>query len=93
MKTLRQEELDGSTDRDAEDARNQIDRFVDQVYNRQRLHSALDYWSPEEYEAKLPRLKAAISPPSLRTVLDSRVSLEGCSPFANYHRNFIYYQN
>jgi transposase InsO family protein len=65
MKTLKQEEVDGSGYRDAEDARNQIGRFVEQVYNRQRLHSALDYRPPEEYEAKLPRLKTAISPPSI----------------------------
>jgi putative transposase len=65
MKTLKQEEVDGSAYRDAEDARNQIGCFIEQVYNRQRLHSALDYRPPEEYEAKLPRLKAAISPPSI----------------------------
>jgi transposase InsO family protein len=65
MKTLKQEEVDGSAYRDAEDARHQIGRFIEQVYNRQRLHSALDYRSPEEYEARLPRLKAAISPPSI----------------------------
>jgi putative transposase len=64
MKTLKQEEVDGSAYRDAEDARNQISRFIEQVYNRQRLHSALDYRPPEEYEAKLPSLKAAVSPPS-----------------------------
>jgi transposase InsO family protein len=65
MKTLKQEEIDGSAYRNAEDARSQIGRFIDLVYNRQRLHSALDYRPPEEYEAKLPRLKAAISPPSI----------------------------
>jgi putative transposase len=65
MKTLKQEEVDGSAYRDAEDARHQIGRFIEQVYNRQRLHSALDYRPPEEYEARLPRLKAAISPPSI----------------------------
>jgi len=65
MKTLKQEEIDGGAYRNAEDARSQIGRFIEQVYNRQRLHSALDYRPPEEYEAKLPRLKAAISPPSI----------------------------
>jgi putative transposase len=65
MKTLKQEEVDGSAYRDADDARQQIGRFIEQVYNRQRLHSALDYRPPEEYEARLPRLKAAISPPSI----------------------------
>ena len=65
MKTLKCEEVDGSAYRDVDDARARIGSFIDEVYNRQRLHSALDYLSPEEYEAALPRVKAAISPPSL----------------------------
>jgi len=31
--------------------------FIEMAYNRQRLHSALDYLSPEEYEAALPPLR------------------------------------
>jgi putative transposase len=65
MKTLKQEEVNGSGYRDAADARGRIGTFIEQVYNRQRLHSALDYRPPEEYEATLPRLRVAISPPSI----------------------------
>jgi transposase InsO family protein len=65
MKTLKHEEVDGSAYKDAADARERIGAFIDEVYNRQRLHSALDYKPPVEYEATLPRLKAAISPPSI----------------------------
>jgi putative transposase len=65
MKTLKQEEVDGSDYRDAADARARIGDFIEAVYNRQRLHSALDYRPPAEYEELLPRLKAAISPPSI----------------------------
>jgi transposase InsO family protein len=65
MKTLKQEEVDGSAYRDADDARARISGFIEDVYNRQRLHSALDYRPPEEYEATLQRLKVAISPPSV----------------------------
>jgi len=65
MKTLKIEEVDGSAYRDLAEARARIGSFIDEVCNRQRLHSALDYLSPEEYEATLPRLKAAISPPSI----------------------------
>jgi len=50
MRTLKEEEVDGSSYRDVEDARTGIGRFIDTVYNRQRLHSALDYLTPEEYE-------------------------------------------
>jgi transposase InsO family protein len=55
MRTLKEEEADGSTYRDAAEARAMIGAFIETVYNRQRLHSALDYLAPEEYEAKLPQ--------------------------------------
>lgn len=37
------EEVDGSDYRDLADARIRIGEFIEGVYNRQRLHSALDY--------------------------------------------------
>lgn len=49
MRTLKQEEVDGSAYRDVADARAQVASFID-TYNQQRLHSALDYLSPDEYE-------------------------------------------
>jgi transposase InsO family protein len=57
--------LDGGAYRDTVDARARISGFIEDVYNRQRLHSALDYRPPAEYEATLQRLKVAISPPSI----------------------------
>ncbi|MCA1408800.1 transposase [Ensifer sp. IC3342] len=50
MKALKQEEVQGLAYRDADDARRRIGAFIDTVYNTQRLHSALDYLTPEEYE-------------------------------------------
>lgn len=50
MKTLKTEEVNGAAYRDLADARNRIGRFLEDVYNRQRLHSALGYLSPQEYE-------------------------------------------
>jgi putative transposase len=50
MKTLKAEEVDGQLYRDLEHARTDIGRFIETVYNRQRLHSALGYLSPEEFE-------------------------------------------
>lgn len=64
MKTLKTEEVDGSAYRDAQDARSRIGEFIEQVYNRQRLHSALDYRSPMEYEDLLSRPRAAVPPPT-----------------------------
>src|SRR6266852_2939890 len=64
-KTLKHEEVDGRNYRDAKHARDAIGAFIEDVYNRSRLHSALDYRPPSEYEEILPTLKAAISPPSM----------------------------
>ena len=59
MKTLKQEEVDGSAYRDADEARREIGAFLEQIYNRQRLHSALAYRPPAEFEANLPLFGAA----------------------------------
>lgn len=66
MKTLKTEEVDGSAYRDDQDARSRIGEFIEQVYNRQRLHSALDYRSPMEYEDLLSRSRAAAPPPAIQ---------------------------
>jgi transposase InsO family protein len=58
MKTLKQEEVNGTDYRDLADATARIGAFIDQIYNRQRLHSALAYNSPDEYEERAPRAAA-----------------------------------
>ncbi len=63
IKTLKQEEVDGRNYRDLKDARETIGAFIEDVYNRQRLHSALAYRPPAEFEANLHRLAAAARPP------------------------------
>jgi putative transposase len=54
MKTLKQEEINGSSYRNLRQARTAIGAFIETVYNR--LHSALAYRSPDEYETALGRL-------------------------------------
>ncbi len=50
MRTLKEEEAYGTEYRDLKDARTRIGEFLEKVYNRQRLHSALRYLTPEEFE-------------------------------------------
>ena len=57
LKTLKQEEIYATTYRDLEHLRTNMAAFIDQYYNRIRLHSALGYRPPEEFErAVTPRL-------------------------------------
>jgi putative transposase len=51
MATLKREQIDGRAYRDLPHAIADIGCFLDEVYNRQRLHSALGYRSPEQFEA------------------------------------------
>jgi transposase InsO family protein len=67
MKTLKAEEVDATSYRDLADASVRIGRFIETVYNRQRLHSALDYLSPEEFETNHPTLWTAIPRPTATT--------------------------
>ena len=53
MKTLKTEEVNGKAYATLDDARRDIGRFINTVYNRQRLHSALGYKPPAEFEAEL----------------------------------------
>jgi putative transposase len=51
MKTLKTEEINARSFTGIEDARIRIDHFIDNIYNTERLHSALGYRSPLEFEA------------------------------------------
>lgn len=53
MKTLKYEEVHRNEYRDLADARAAIHEFLESVYNQKRLHSALGYMPPAEFEANL----------------------------------------
>ena len=50
MKTLKYEEVYRNEYRDLPDALASIGEFIEQVYNQTRLHSALGYVPPVEFE-------------------------------------------
>lgn len=52
MRTIKEEEVNLSEYRDLEDAQRQIGHFVQDVYNLKRIHSALGYLTPCEFEAE-----------------------------------------
>jgi putative transposase len=61
MKTLKAEEVNGKLYANLEDARHQIGAFIETVYNRQRLHSALGYKPPVEFEEEIRKSSRPLS--------------------------------
>jgi putative transposase len=55
MKTLKYEEVHRQEYRDLMEARASIQYFLERVYNHKRLHSALGYRPPVEFERELPQ--------------------------------------
>jgi len=51
MRTIKEEEVDLSEYLDFDDARRQIECFIEDVYMTKRIHSALGYLTPAEFEA------------------------------------------
>ena len=54
MRTLKYEEVLVKQYHDLDEARANIKTFIEQVYNQKRLHSALGYCPPAEFEELLP---------------------------------------
>jgi len=51
MRTIKEEEVDLLEYADFHDAYRSVGRFLDEVYTQKRIHSALGYLTPAEYEA------------------------------------------
>jgi transposase InsO family protein len=62
MRTIKEEEVNLSDYHDFADAQRQLCRFLDDVYNVKRIHSALGYLTPREFEEqwRTERLQAKI---------------------------------
>jgi transposase InsO family protein len=50
MRTIKEEEVDLSEYEDFRAALRGLGRFLDEVYNRKRIHSSLGYLTPAEFE-------------------------------------------
>ena len=65
IKTLKREEIDARRYAGFAELRQHVEEFMEQIYNKVRLHSALGYRSPEEFEqSQIPEGKW--SPAALR---------------------------
>ena len=60
MKTLKHEEIYARDYRDRDHLRANIEDFIERYYNRRRLHSALGYRPPEEFEEAIAVAPGAI---------------------------------
>lgn len=62
MKTLKQEEIYCNQYRNFEELSEHLEEFIGNYYNRQRLHSALGYRTPEEFEQDGAGARTAATP-------------------------------
>ena len=65
IRTIKEEEVDLSDYHDFADAYAQIGRFIEQVYQRKRIHSALGYLTPAEFEVSWKQQQQLSDMPSL----------------------------
>ena len=68
IRTIKEEEVDLAEYRDFADAHAQIGRFIDDVYRTKRIHSALGYLTPAEFEAAWLRDHSHPSQDTLKSV-------------------------
>lgn len=59
MKTLKQEEIYCRQYRDMEELERHVEEFLERYYNHERLHSALGYRTPAEFEKQIETTEAS----------------------------------
>jgi putative transposase len=81
IKTLKQEELDARPFRTLEELSANLTEFIEQVYNQARLHSALAYQSPVEFEDQQARREPATAwmPATLSFLRHEEIYSDGLS--------------
>jgi putative transposase len=68
MKTLKQEEIYCHQYRDFQELSEHLEEFIDRYYNRLRLHSALGYRTPQEFERDTTAAATSAGAPETATV-------------------------
>jgi putative transposase len=63
MRTIKEEEVDLSEYTDFADVYRQMGRFLEDVYNTKRIHSALGYLTPVEFEAAWRMAQSVLTTP------------------------------
>ena len=76
MSTLKREEIDARCYASYAELREPVTEFPDQIYNRVRLHSALGYNSPEEFEAASPKAGVKWPPGALSLFRHEEIDLD-----------------
>jgi transposase InsO family protein len=62
MKILKYEEIYLSEYETYEDVVNRLPHFIEEIYNRKRIHSSIGYLTPEEFEVRFMKQKPEVSP-------------------------------
>jgi transposase InsO family protein len=79
IKTLKREEIYAHKYENLEQLQSNVEEFVEEYYNRQRLHSALGYRPPEEFEQQTDRSKLAQSQGASMQVFENKENSEKIS--------------
>jgi len=87
LKTLKREDVYGSTYRDFEDLRERVEEFIERYYNQCRLHSALGYCSPASFGDGADSRRGRAYPATAMTFIE--FNPENVSKRGSGHRRIV----